>query len=80
MARLKCVRCGEMGNTLDPPHLCWDLKKRYERSAKAVAIVADILEKSIGPYLIDDPWERDEVESIAADIVKALAGRDLGDN
>jgi hypothetical protein len=69
-----------MGNTLDPPHLCADLQKRYERSAKAVAIVADILEKDIGPYLLDDPWTRKEVEDIAAEIVKALSGRDLGDN
>lgn len=77
MARIRCVRCGVMGNTLDPPHLCADIKKRYERNAKAVEIVSTILFNNFYEAGIEDP---SYFNDIAAEIVKALSGRDLGDN
>jgi transposase-like protein len=73
MARYWCQRCGEESNTLDEPHLCKDLKKRYERNAKAIAIVVDILTPELHSRIT-----KDEVEAMAAEIIKALSGRDLG--
>ena len=66
-----------MGNTMDPPHLCADIKKRYERSAKAVKIVSNILFNNFYETGIEDSSHFNDV---AAEIVKALSGRDLGDN
>jgi transposase-like protein len=71
MARYWCQRCKQESNTLDEPHLCKDLKKRYERNAKAVKLVQEVLDK----WLLD---EFADTEELAAEIVKALAGRDLG--
>lgn len=79
MARYTCDRCGVECNTTNDPHLCADLKKRYERQAKAVKIVSDILRDNLnltdeGGY--DYPNEYYDVVSIA--IIKALSNRDLG--
>lgn len=68
MSRYTCERCGADENTLNPPHLCRDIRKRHERQAKAVAIVAAILED----IEFIDP------EVVALEIVQALSGRDLG--
>lgn len=78
MARYTCQRCKAVCNTTDDPHLCADLKKRYERQAKAVSLVKEILRK----HVYDDEYGtyRDEYyDEVAIEIVKALSGRDLGD-
>jgi hypothetical protein len=75
MARYKCKRCGVESNTLDEPHLCKDLKKRHERNSNAISVVVHILEEHhLRPPRVDDCTS----EEIAAEIVKALSGRDLG--
>lgn len=76
MARYWCQRCKQESNTLDEPHLCADLKKRYERNKKAVEIVKNIFNQ----YNFNGMPDLDEtnLDDVAADIVKALAGRDLG--
>ena len=71
--RYECARCGAMCNTLDPPHLCPDLAKRYERQKAAVELVREIL----GRYRVRIRFPAVQ-EQIALDIVKALSGRDLG--
>lgn len=69
MARYTCERCGADENTLNPPHLCKDIRKRHERQEKAVKIVTDILDGYEFTY---------HPEEVALEIVQALAGRDLG--
>lgn len=69
MARYFCERCNADCNTLDPPHLCKDLKKRYERQAKAIAKINAIFERyGLGAN-----------EELAVDIVRAISGLDLED-
>jgi len=70
VARYWCQRCKQESNTLDEPHLCKDVKKRYDRNRKAVETVVGILNRSYG--------ESEYNTDIAADIIKALSGRDLG--
>lgn len=73
MARYTCPRCHATANTTTlGGHLCADLAKRLARQTKAVESVTAILERDVHEYdgLLED---------IALDIVKALAGRDLGD-
>lgn len=72
MARYWCERCKQESNTLDEPHLCADLKKRYERNKKAVDSIVQILRDNEL-----DLWDRN-FEDVAVKIIKALAGRDLG--
>jgi hypothetical protein len=68
-----------MCNTLDEPHLCKDLKKRYERQAKAIEIVVKILETYYDEDYVaradDPPFTHTDV---AAEIVKAIGSRHLG--
>lgn len=81
MARYECVRCKAVCHTTDPEHLCADIRKRYERNAKAVALVAEILGRHFGTpaALAHEKADEDVLHLIAAyEIVKALAGRDLG--
>lgn len=80
MARYFCERCKADCNTLDEPHLCKDLKKRYERNKKAIEIVSDIVEKFIEKHGYDPTYSisPDKLEEVSAEIVKALSGRDLG--
>jgi hypothetical protein len=74
MARYTCERCKADCNTLDDPHLCKDLKKRYERNAKAVEIVSNILRN----MLYDENTDHYYYDDVAVEIVKALGNRDLG--
>lgn len=75
MARYTCTRCGVECNTTNEPHLCKDVKKRYERQAKAVAIVNDIL---MDNFYDEENYSNGYYELVAVAIVKALSGRDLG--
>jgi len=103
MARYTCERCGADCNTMDQPHLCKDVKKRYERNKKAIDLVTTVLRGQfydawIKRTMTDDP-DHDhmacviclpirlaepspridiDLEIVAAEIVKALSGRDLG--
>jgi hypothetical protein len=74
VARYTCQRCGADCNTLDQPHLCKDVKKRYERNAKAVAIVVEVLVT----YFKGTTMKPEYLEGLATEVVKALSGRDLG--
>ena len=77
MARYTCKRCKADCNTLDEPHLCKDLKKRYERQHKAIALIMDIFYKyDMRPHV--DPFDPISKEDIAAEIVKAIGSRHLG--
>ena len=73
-----CSRCGVATHAPDPPHLCKDLRERYERQAKAVTIIVEIL-KTRFPDLPNEGGILPEWwDEVALDIVQALAGRDLG--
>lgn len=65
-----CPRCGADVHVPDPPHLCPDLAKRFERQKAAFDLVIPILEATYGPGFIH--------EKVALDIIRALSGRDLG--
>jgi hypothetical protein len=71
MSRYECQRCHEVCFTTNPPHVCKDIRKRHERQAKAVELVVGVLAQ-YGLRQVDAR------EAIALDIIKALAGRDLG--
>lgn len=73
MARYTCQRCGVVEFTTNPPHLCRDLRKRLERNTEAIAIVRAVLEQHEGAMVTQDL-----MDEVAPDVVKALAGRDLG--
>lgn len=46
MARYWCERCRQESNTLDPPHLCRDLERRWKRREKqADAVQAELYGK-----------------------------------
>lgn len=76
VARYTCERCGADCNTMDQPHLCKDVRKRYERNKKSVDLVAVILEKRFGEA--NGWWDESFYQEVATEIIKALSGRDLG--
>jgi transposase-like protein len=78
LARYTCKRCKADCNTLDDPHLCKDLKKRYERNAKAVTLVMDVLKEYRVDIAMPLNGGASTAEDLATAIVKALSGRDLG--
>lgn len=41
--RYECERCGERIGTLDPPHLCADVRRRYERQERLIALIEGVL-------------------------------------
>lgn len=69
MARYWCQRCKAESNTLDPPHLCADLRVRYERQAKAIEMIEAIVEEGRISRTSED---------IAIEVLTAISGRDLG--
>lgn len=70
MARYECVRCHVVYHDSDGPHLCKDLKTRFERQEKAHGVIRGIIEIGIAGGFY--PSE------MASDILTALSGRDLG--
>ncbi len=78
MARYECERCKATLNTTDfdendpnSGHLCKDIKKRYERQARAVALIGGIL----SPYFESS----EEMEEVAVQIVRKISGLNLED-
>ena len=67
MARYTCVRCNEESNTLDAPHLCKDVKKRFARREKQRDAVVRIL--AINRHAITNL----ELVDVAEEIVTKLA-------
>lgn len=70
MSRYECQRCHATCFTTDPPHLCADLRKRLDRQEKAISLVRDVLLRTIP--------QASNYDEAATEVVKALAGRDLG--
>jgi transposase-like protein len=70
MARYTCKRCKQELNTTDDPHLCKDVKRRYERFAKNVEVVTKVLNYYYMDQIAGNP-------DVAAAIVTALSNRGL---
>lgn len=79
----ECGRCHKSVSTLDAngqpaePHLCADLRKRYERQRAAISLVVGVLQEAAPAGYSMKPlgeWHQETAEKI----VTALAGRDLG--
>ena len=75
MARYVCSRCKAVENMLNEPHLCKDLRERYERQAKATDLIAEVLDRHI---TYREGFLDHDKRAIARDILKAISGRDLG--